>query len=334
MISDVPVGAFLSGGIDSSAASALMKKYHSGQLHTFSIGFQQDSYNELPDADRAAEYIKTHHHSKVINPDDPITYINNAIAAYDQLFADNSLIPMVEVSKLAREFVTVVLSGDGADELFAGYITYNADKMYHTAQLMPRFIRKFIAKPRKIASKKRIGLQFKAQQFFYGTLFDYQTAHYLWKVIFHPEDRIKILGEQYKDLVYDTDPSRTFKKYYSKVEHLEKLDQHLYVDGMTWLTDDILVKVDRSTMHTSLEARAPFLDKNLVEFAASIPPELKLNGREKKYILKFALRELLPVFVLNKKKSGFNAPVNFWLPGDEANEFRKFNKYVFYSKTG
>ena len=170
------------------------------------------------------------------------------------------------------------------------------------------------------------------QQFFYGSQFDSGTAHYLWRLIFQPEERVRILGEEYRELVYDTDPKYIFQKYYSKVKHLDLLDQHLYVDGMTWLTDDILVKVDRSSMASSIEARAPFLDIDLVNFASTIPSEYKLKGLQSKYILKKALKNQIPNFSINKKKSGFNSPINNWILRTEGNEFKDFNKYVLNRK--
>jgi asparagine synthase (glutamine-hydrolysing) len=140
------------------------------------------------------------------------------------------------------------------------------------------------------------------------------------------------LGHKNEQLINDTDPFRYFKKFYDEAEGLDKLDRNLYVDCMTWLPDDILVKVDRSTMHSGLEARSPYLDPVLAEYAASIPSELKMKGLETKYILKKALSKVLPEFVLTKKKSGFNAPVGAWIGSDGIDEFRIFNKYVYDRK--
>jgi len=332
MISDVPVGAFLSGGIDSSSIVAIMKQIHTGDLHTFSVGFNQKSYNELPDADKVANWIGTKHHGLIVNAENNLDLLHNAIDAYDQIFADNSSVPMIEVSKLARQNVTVVLSGDGADEICAGYITYKADKYYQYAQYFPKPIRQILATNRKVRSNQKINWQYKMQQFFYGSLYDYKKAHYLWRIFFHPEERIMIMGEKYRELVYDTDPYIEFAKHYEKAKDLDKLHQHLFVDAKTWLTDDILVKVDRATMQSSIEARAPYLDIDLVTYMSSIPSNLKLNGLTTKYILKKALENTIPEFVINKKKSGFNAPINAWLNQDGNNEFQKFNKYVLQRK--
>ena len=332
MISDVPVGAFLSGGVDSSSIVSLMKKFHIGDLHTFSVGFEQKRYNELQDADRVGHWAGTIHHGIVVNANHNTDLLEESIWASDQLFADNSIIPMIEVSKLAAKQVTVVLSGDGADELFGGYITYTADNYYKNAQLIPRPIRKILSSDKfklNPFSSNKINFDYKRQQFLQGSLFDYQKAHYSWRQIFNEEERIKILGTSAREVVYDTDPFKRFKTYYDKALELEPLDQHLYVDAMTWMTDDILVKVDRSTMNSSIEARAPYLDIDLVNYAASIPSSIKIKNGIKKYILKKALKNTVPEYVLEKKKSGFNAPVNSWIPKTEENEFKSFNKYVY-----
>jgi len=334
LISDVPVGAFLSGGIDSSSVVATMKKFHQGKLHTFSMGFEQDSYNELPDAQLVADFVKTVHHTEIcsVNKGD-YAYLDKALDAFGEPFADNSLIPMLEVSRIAREQVTVSLSGDGADEFFAGYITYNADRLYHLAQYCPAFIRKMIlAWAKKGATSGKLNFKYKLKQFLHGTLATPRKAHYLWRIIHHPEERIKILGEQYRDLVYASDPYHIFEQHYKEVKDLHWLDQHLYVDAKTWMADDILVKVDRTTMQHSLEARCPYLDVDLVSFAASIPANLKLKGSTTKYILKKALKGILPDTVLFKKKAGFNAPTGDWIGQDGADEFKAFNRYVYAKK--
>jgi asparagine synthase (glutamine-hydrolysing) len=334
LISDVPVGAFLSGGLDSSSVVSLMKRHHPETLHTFSVGFEEETYNELPDADRAAAWINTSHHSLMCRGGKDGRLIDEAIAAYDEPFADNSLIPMVAVSRLAANYVKVVLSGDGADEIFAGYLTYKADKYYSYARYLPDFVKRFMTSMGESQQKAhgKLNWAYKQKQFFYGTLHDPDEAHYLWRLIFNPEERLGILGSQYRDLVYDSDPFHIFQRYYQEVKDLKGLDRHLYVDAMTWLPDDILVKVDRATMASSIEARCPFLDVELVEYAASVPANLKLKGLRPKYILKRALQNVLPQFILDKAKSGFNAPTGAWLGRVGVDEFKAFNQYVFLKK--
>ncbi|MBX7042408.1 MAG: asparagine synthase (glutamine-hydrolyzing) [Ignavibacteria bacterium] len=333
MISDVPVGAFLSGGIDSSSVVAMMKKFHTGELHTFSVGFQSESYNELPDAERISSWIGTVHHSMICNRDNSIEAVNGSIDAFDEPFADNSLIPMVEVSGLASKYVKVVLSGDGADEMFAGYITYKADKYHAFARPVPNALKKLVSSLLSSSgNSKKLNWQYKQRQFLNGAMHDADRAHFMWRQYFTPEERVAILGRENEQLVFDTDPFRIFRKFYDEAEGLSALDRNLYVDCMTWLPDDILVKVDRSAMHWGLEARSPYLDPELACYAASIPAELKMKGFETKYILRKALRKILPGFVLDKKKSGFNAPVGSWLGTNGMDEFRTFNKYVYDRK--
>ncbi len=333
MISDVPVGAFLSGGIDSSSIVSLMKKFHKGELHTFSVGFSQKSYNELPDADRMAQWADTKHHGLICKVTDGLEFIDKAISAYDEPFSDNSLIPMIEVSKLASEYVTVVLSGDGAGEIFAGYITYKADKYYQFAKSVPESLRKLmIGFSGSGGSNKKLNWKYKQKQFLNGTLHSPEKAHYLWRQFFSPEERAKIMGSEFAELISDTDPFYIFKKYYDKAEGLDTLDKNLYVDGMTWLADDILVKADRATMYSSIESRSPYLDPELASYAASLHSGLKMKGFQTKYILKKALKNIIPDFVLNKKKSGFNAPVGNWIGLKESDEFKTFNKYVYDRK--
>lgn len=335
MISDVPVGAFLSGGIDSSLVVSRMKQFHKGDLHTFSIGFEEKSYNDLQDADSMAHYLGTSHHAETIKAADVEQLISDAIDAFDEPFADNSLVPMLELSRLAAKHVKVVLSGEGADEMFAGYITYKADRYYRYSHVIPAVLRKAIlnrVRNKKINADKKISFTYKLKQFLNGSLYDAEQAHYLWRIFFLPEERVNILGEQFRQLIYDTDPFRQFKKYYDNVKDLHWLDRNLYVDGMTWLTDDILVKVDRTTMRCGIEARCPFLDVELSTYAASISAELKMKGLNTKYILKRALKNILPKETLSKKKSGFNAPLGKWIGITETDEFRTFNKFVYNRK--
>lgn len=335
LIADVPVGAFLSGGVDSSSVVAAIRKLHNNPLHTFSIGFDQETYSELNEAKTVASLFNTEHHEELLNVENSKAILLPSIEAFDEPFADNSLIPMFKVSELAKKHVKVVLSGDGADEVFAGYITYRADSHYQKFKHIPSALRNLgyqLVKNNKITEKQKIGFQYKLRQFLQGAKGDYASAHYSWRLIFTPELRKEIMGEQFKDLIYDTDPVHQFRNHFNKVQHLHWLDQALYVDAMTWLTDDILVKVDRTTMRHGIEARAPYLDKNLVEFAASIHPTLKLKGNETKSILKNSLKPWLPKELLFRKKSGFNAPVGAWIGNKEGDEFRSFNKFVFNQK--
>lgn len=334
LISDVPVGAFLSGGVDSSSIVAGIRKLHNNNLKTFSIGFSAHSYNELNEARFTSGLFSTEHFDETLNDTFSKDKIYEAVSAFDEPFADNSLIPMAEVSRLAANHVKVVLSGDGADELFAGYITYKANHLFNSYRHIPSPLRKLASRvfAGGVTEEQKIGLRYKLRQFTQGAVSDLAHAHYSWRLHFPPEMRVKIMGENFRQLIYDTDPGKTFRKHFDSVKEMHWLDQCLFVDAMTWLTDDILVKVDRTTMRYSLEARAPYLDKNLVEFAATIHPDLKFDGKQTKKILKSALKKWLPDEVLYRKKSGFNAPVGKWIGNSEGDEFRTFNKFVYSQK--
>ncbi|HNY12113.1 MAG TPA: asparagine synthase (glutamine-hydrolyzing), partial [Candidatus Wallbacteria bacterium] len=335
LISDVPVGAFLSGGLDSSGVTAYTKKHINSDLHTFSVGFASDSYNESDDARIVSEHVKTIHHAMLLKDDLSVTAIKKCISAFDEPFSDTSLIPMVEVASLASKYITVVLSGDGADEIFAGYETYKADAIKKRLDIIPAFIRRvcaFILNKFSIETNRKVGLGFKIRQFSKGMSRDFQYAHYCWRELHGESERIELLGKENIDEIRASDPFLIFKRYYDETEGLDPLSRNLYVDAKTWLADDILVKVDRATMASSIESRAPFLDSDLVEYAASIPSRFKLNGSCGKYILKRVLEKHLPKSTIYKKKAGFNAPVNVWLKNSGENEFRFFNKFVIKNR--
>ncbi|MBF0459355.1 MAG: asparagine synthase (glutamine-hydrolyzing) [Nitrospirae bacterium] len=342
MVSDVPVGAFLSGGIDSSSIVCLMKNNHDNILHTFSIGFDIPSYDESIDAEKVADWLNTTHHKRILSIESG-DIIDSAIAIYDEPFSDTSLVAMAALSKLASTQVKVVLSGDGADELFAGYITYTADKMYRFLAPVPHFVKETMYQlnrsierltPKHDTSGTKLSWHYKRKQFLNGILGCPEQAHYSWRLIHTAEERGEIMGAGHRELIHDTDPFHRFKKHYANAGGLNWLDRSLYVDAMTWLPDDILVKVDRASMSSGLEARCPYLDVNLASFAATIPAELKMRVLRKKHILKLALKDTLPAFILNKKKSGFSSPVGSWLGSSNGDEFKAFNRYVLTQKFG
>lgn len=334
LVADVPVGAFLSGGLDSSAVAVLAQRHHSQPLQTFSMGFNEATYNELPAAQRLAHWAKLHHHPVICEATPE--QIAQAVGAFDEPFADNSLIPLFLLSAVTAQHLKVVLSGDGADEIFAGYPTYPASKIQHYAQVIPAGLKQRLWSllnriPPPTAQK--LGLHFKLKQFLYGSQCPENQAHYCWRLIFNPEQRIQIMGENYRQLVYDTDPWHDYQRHYATAQALAPLDRHLFVDAKTWLVDDILVKIDRTTMAAGLEARCPYLDIDLVTYLATLPPHYKLAGFNGKAILKQALATTLPTFVRQRKKTGFNAPVSSWLPAQATdNEFQTFTRWVLTKK--
>lgn len=331
LISDVPVGCFLSGGVDSSAVTAFARRHLAYDVHSFCIGFAARTYDESADARAVADFLGTVHHERRLGDSDGRDIVDRAIACFDQPFSDTSLVPMVEVARVAAEHVKVVLSGDGADELLAGYPTHKADRVMQVARHVPATLRRAAAgAARRLLreSNRRTDVAFKLRQLARGLPGDWRDAHYAWRELHDDDERVALLGKEHEALVRDTTPRRTFRAHFDEVRDLDPLAQCLYVDAKTWLVDDILVKVDRATMAFSLEARSPFLDPDLVELVASLPSSLKLRGLDGKHVLKRALRGVLPDRTLHKRKAGFNAPLNTWLGQRGENEFRLFNRMV------
>lgn len=331
LVSDVPVGCFLSGGVDSSAVTAFARRHLTYDVHSFSIGFAARTYDESADARAVAGFLGTVHHERRLDDRDGRAIVDGAVARFDQPFSDTSLVPMVEVSRVAAEHVKVVLSGDGADELLAGYPTHKADRLMQVARHVPAPLREVAAgAARRLLreSNRRTDLAFKLRQLARGLPGDWRDAHYAWRELHDDAERTVLLGPQHAALVRDTAPRHAFRAHFDEVRDLDPLAQCLYVDAKTWLVDDVLVKVDRATMAFSLEARSPFLDPDLAELCASIPSSLKLRGLDGKHVLKQGLRGVLPERTLHKKKAGFNAPLNTWLGHTGDNEYRMFNRKV------
>jgi len=317
-LSDVPLGAFLSGGIDSSSIVSAMKKNDSAKLtQTFSIGFNEKTYSELAESQQVANFLEVEHHTQIVDGD-KAELLPTILRSMDEPFADSSLIPTYYLAKFAREKVTVCLSGDGGDELFAGYETYTADKLHQMLRFLPK---KMFSRLAAMAEQylpvthQKVSFDYKLKQFLNGCVFDFQRAHYFWRTIFNDQEKRLILNPDYQQAVLAFDPFDSFKPFYQAVQGCHPLDQAAYVDMKTWLVDDILVKVDRTTMAHSLEARAPFLDHRLVEFAASLPVHWKMSGFQKKHILKLSQKEILPKTILSRSKKGFNAPISHWFCG-------------------
>jgi asparagine synthase (glutamine-hydrolysing) len=320
LMSDVPLGAFLSGGIDSSAIVALMANVMDQPVKTFSIGFEDSSYNELKYARQIANKFNTEHHEFIIKPN-AVELTEELIGFLDEPFGDFSIFPTFLVSKMAREYVTVVLSGDGGDELFGGYDTYKADQFFNRYQKFPPFMRnglvtKFIELLPPTTKKK--GLINKIKRFVEGTKLPADLHHTRWMIF---------LQEAEKELLYTNDMTSGLveKDYYKFIRHYfsnasyckdDETNQQMYVDIKTYLVDDILVKVDRMSMATSLEARTPFLDYRFVELCATLPSSLKLRGKRTKYILKKAMEDILPYDILYRGKEGFSIPIKNWLKKD------------------
>lgn len=316
MISDVPLGAFLSGGIDSSGVVALMARQQDAPVTTCSIGFEAEDYDEIRFARKIAGQFNTDHHEFTVKQ--KAEDILPDIAYYfDEPFADISAVPTFYVSKLARQRVTVALSGDGGDENFAGYEKYYMDDIENQIRSrIPGFIRKplfpFFS---NIFSGWHHPLMQKAGTLLKTLGFESDYGFYLTNAEFADPLWNSMINDFAKRKISDYDPFSVTRHYYHKADTDDHLSKILYTDLKTYLTG-ILVKVDRMSMANSLEVRSPLLDHEVIEFAASIPASLKYNRGEKKYILKQCFSQILPDEIMYRKKMGFCAPVADWFRGE------------------
>ncbi|MCS6862958.1 MAG: asparagine synthase (glutamine-hydrolyzing), partial [Abditibacteriales bacterium] len=314
LVSDVPLGAFLSGGIDSSVVVGTMSRLMNEPVQTFSIGFEQEGYDERPYARLVAQKFRTDHRERVVQPQDVVDALPKLVWHLDEPFFDSSIVPTYYVSQLAREHVTVALSGDGGDELFAGYKRYDGyDRLESAFLALPETLRQrwlgALARRLPDGVRGKRYLQHVSQPL---------QQRYLDKVAFAERTRWNghLFGEAVADAFADCDPSDLLEQYMQQVPTAETLAKQQYADIMTYLPDDILVKVDRASMACSLEARAPLLDYTVVEFAATLPKPLRLDRHTTKVLLKEAMKDILPPEILQRKKKGFSVPVAQWLMKD------------------
>ena len=316
MIADVPVGAFLSGGLDSSAIVALMKKNASGPVKTFSLGFQMGgAYNELPDARRIAEYLGTEHYELRVESLDLIQTLQKLIYHYDEPFGDAAGFPVYLLSQFARQHVKVVLTGDGGDELFGGYRRYVADQFASVYQNLPNIVTQQMV-PGLLEGLPRMR-RFK-QMARSLPITDPARRYASWLYVFSPEMQSELLQSDIVDATEDYDPVWPYPLHYNKLVSIpaDHLNRIMYVDLKTWLVDGYMEKTDKATMAAGLEARLPLLDHRLVELAFQIPSQYKIKRGTTKRILKLAVRHLVPAEVLTKPKHGFAVPTDPWFRGD------------------
>ncbi|RMD86289.1 MAG: asparagine synthase (glutamine-hydrolyzing) [Calditrichaeota bacterium] len=304
LISDVPLGAFLSGGLDSSTIVAFMTQCMEKPVKTFSIGFEDEDHNELEDARRIAKHFHTEHHEFIVRPD-VFEIIDQLAFQFDEPFGDSSAIPTYLVSKMARQYVKVVLSGDGGDELFAGYNRYIRELNYQKWGVLPRTLgTKIISKLSKRLPKGRELLNHLALK---------PDLRYLNEVsIFKLTERMRLYTNSWRELVEQDLANLIMGTYFTQAVNWDFISQRLYVDIKSYLPGDILTKVDRASMAVSLEVRVPLLDHKLVELLATVPSYFKLNGNERKIIFRKMASKFLPPETLQKKKHGFSVPVANW----------------------
>ncbi|MFQ5822469.1 MAG: asparagine synthase (glutamine-hydrolyzing) [bacterium] len=318
LMSDVPLGAFLSGGIDSSSVVALMSRVMDRPVKTFSISFEEASYNETHFAQNIAKHFNTEHHEFKIKPN-ALDLTEKLIRHLDEPFGDFSIFPTYLVSKMAREYVTVSLSGDGGDELFAGYDTYIANKLACIYKPLPKFVRENLINPILNGippTDKKKGLINRAKRFIEGLRLPEELEHTRWMIFLQEAEKSQLYSQEIQDSLNGVIPYDFICDYFGKAKTSDDVNRQLYVDIKTYLADDILVKVDRMSMAVSLEARVPFLDHRFVEFTATIPSRLKLKGTNTKLILKKAMRDILPPKILKRGKEGFSIPIKNWLKNE------------------
>lgn len=317
LVSDVPVGAFLSGGLDSSTVVALMRQMTNAPIQTFSIGFGDRSYNELPYARVVAQHFDTNHIEEFLTPD-IITLTEQLVRHLDEPFGDFSIFPTYLVSAMARRAVKVVLSGDGGDELFGGYDSYVAQQYDRFYRLLPTGLRQDLLPallhrvPPQAAKKGMIN---KVKRFTEGAALPATLQHTRWMTFMTDQDKHVLYQPDLHTAINGTTPTAVIESYFQRVAHADRLAQQQYVDVKTYLAENILTKVDRMSMAASLEARVPLLDHRIVEFALNLPPHLKLHRGQTKVILRQVMADRLPPQVLNKSKQGFSIPLKHWLCG-------------------
>jgi asparagine synthase (glutamine-hydrolysing) len=318
LVSDVPVGVLLSGGIDSSTIAAFMAELYPGKVESFSIGFSEGSFDESKYARQVAKHLGTEHNEMMLTGTMAVDLVHDIASILDEPFADSSFIPTFLLSRFARQKVKVVLGGDGGDELLAGYPTILAHRLIETYErLVPWSVRAKIA-PRildKMAvSFDNISLDFRLRRFLAGRGVPLHARHHRWLGSFVDEEKALLLQDWIQPVLRDT-----YYQAYLNVNESDArlpLNQILYDDMKMYLEGDILFKVDRASMAASLEVRVPFLNREAVQYITELPFDLKLRGRTGKFLLKKAVQKRLPEEIINRTKKGFNMPVAYWLNTD------------------
>jgi asparagine synthase (glutamine-hydrolysing) len=310
LVADVPVGVMLSGGVDSSALAALASQESSGRVNTFSIGFEERSFNELDLARLVAERYGTEHHELVVRPD-AAELMHEIAEFFDEPFADSSALPTYLVSKLASEHVKVALSGEGGDELFGGYFTYVADLIAPVVGRPAAALRPLVE--RLPSSSRRTSLDYMAKRFARAAALPPLERHHGWKEIFSAEARAELLGARPGGV---RDPLDVYRARYAETAGSEPIARLQDVDIGIYLPDDLLTKIDRASMAHSLEARVPFLDTALADFALALPRRMRVRGLQKKRLLRKAVEPLVPREIVRGRKRGFSIPAAAWLRGE------------------
>lgn len=318
MISEVPLGAFLSGGVDSSVVVALMARESDRPVKTFTIGFEEQDFSELKYARRVAEHVGAEYNEFIVRPN-ALEVLPTLVEHYGEPYADSSAIPTYYVSRETRKHVTVALNGDGGDESFAGYERYSAMLMAEQYRRVPRFVRKaLIENPvgmLPISELKRSRF-LDAKRFLRAANLPRTKRYFRWVSTFDTETKSEIYTDDFLGASRGHDSADLLGEWFAKANGSGVLDAAMLTDQMTYLPNDLLVKVDIASMANSLEARSPFLDHNVIEFAASLPESLKMRRFETKSLLKKVAARLVPHEVIYRRKMGFGVPIGKWFRGE------------------
>jgi asparagine synthase (glutamine-hydrolysing) len=310
MVSDVPIGAFLSGGVDSSLVVALMARASSAAVKTFSIGFDEPAFDELEHARRVAVHCGTDHHELVVRPDG-VAILDDLIRHFDEPFADSSAIPTWYVSEMARRHVTVVLSGDGGDELFGGYDRYlTHPRVLAFDRYAPEGVRRAVS---IAAARLPHGTRGRT---FLRHVGRSEQGRYLDSIrYFGSDEKSALFSAEVRVLLEGRDPEQRLARRFERFGHLPWVSQMTRFDMETYLPEDILTKVDRMSMAHSIESRVPLLDNEVIEFAAALPADLKIRNGRRKHLLKEVAARMLPPALVDRPKQGFAVPLGTWFRG-------------------
>ena len=306
LISDVPLGAFLSGGLDSSTIVAIMSGISNNGIKTFTINFEEKVYSEIEDARIVARHFDTDHREYTV-VSEAMKIIPDLVSHFDEPFADSSAIPTYYVSKMARQDVTVILSGDGGDEMFAGYVRYMIRDRYEQYKKIPAALRQYLLGP----VARTLPLNFKGK-YFLMELSELEKIQRFEQISLFPQIKNYIFSNSFKRELVNLNAPNSCYQYWENKPGSPRLSEMQYFDTKLYLPDDILVKVDRMSMAHSLETRAPLLDYRIAEFAGRIPPDLQMKDGKGKYILRKLAQRILPNEILEKRKQGFGVPVREW----------------------
>ncbi|CAN5271737.1 MAG: asparagine synthase (glutamine-hydrolyzing) [Pyrinomonadaceae bacterium] len=321
LMSEVPLGAFLSGGIDSSAVVALMSQESAAPVKTFSIGFEEQDFSELHHARRVAEHVGAEHHEFIVRPD-ALEVLPTLVEHYGEPYADSSAIPTYYVARETRRHVTVALNGDGGDECFAGYERYAAMRLAERYRKLPGALREGVIRkavelvptPELRRSRAR-----SLKRFLQAASLPPVERYLRWVSVLDPAAKDDLYTDEFRREVGGHDPAQWLAPWFATANGAGVVDAALLADTMTYLPNDLLVKVDIASMAVSLEARSPFLDHHVIEFAASLPEHFKLRGLTTKYLLKKVLPQLVPAENLKRPKMGFGVPLGHWFRGQMKN---------------